>query len=276
MKEFLKNILKSVGLYHPLQGWYRHKLFKARSSRIYFDYEEYKGYGLVCNVCGSSYKKFAPDEPNKEDREALAKHNVIAGYGENVFCPNCMSKSRERLIIAIFGHIDLFGKKILYFSPERNVWKVIKNQTAPITVDLFPEFYTRVDSDIKKADATDLKYPDESFDMVIGNHIMEHIPDDRKAMREIYRVLKPGGQAVLQIPFSTTLENTIEEPSINDPKRQSKLFGQRDHVRIYQLNDYLSRLREVGFTVHYIPHEELKEFHKHAIQKGEGFIEIRK
>jgi SAM-dependent methyltransferase len=276
MKEFLKSILKAVGCYYPLQGYYRRKLFKIKSKKIYREYKQYKGEGFVCNICGTSYRKFAPDYPKEQNKAAIEKYKMIAGYGENVFCPSCMSRARERLVVAMLAEVDLFGKKVLHFSPEKNVLAWIQHQTQPVTVDLFPEFYEYLDKNIQKADATQLSFADDSFDLVIGNHIMEHIPDDRKAMKEIYRVLKPGGQAILQVPFSTDITTTIEEPGINDPKRQSALFGQQDHVRIYQLEDYLDRLRKTGFKVDYLPYELLSHLHINAIQPGEGFIMIRK
>lgn len=121
-----------------------------------------------------------------------------------------------------------------------------------------------------------LSYADNSFDVVIGNHIMEHIPKDIKAMAEIYRVLKSGGRAILQVPYSTILTGTIEEPGINNPQKQSALFGQKDHVRIYQLQNYLDRLQSCGFTVALIEYRDLTAFYKNAIQVNESFISILK
>lgn len=139
-----------------------------------------------------------------------------------------------------------------------------------------PGFYSAVDKDTQYADLTKLPFGDQYFDMVIGNHIMEHVPDDRKAMKEIYRILQPGGSAILQIPFSNTGSSTIEEPGMTDPKQQSALFGQKDHVRIYSLKDYLERLREAGFSVEYLSDESLSTLHQYATQPGEGFIRLRR
>lgn len=139
-----------------------------------------------------------------------------------------------------------------------------------------PGFYQNIDPHIQFADATRLPFSENAFELVIGNHIMEHIPNDRLAMREIYRVLQPGGTAVLQVPFSETIPHTLEEPGIRDPKRQSALFGQKDHVRIYSLNDYLQRLQEAGFRVQYLPYDSMAEYYQYAIQSQEGFIMITK
>ena len=96
--------------------------------------------------------------------------------------------------------------------------------------------------------------------MVIANHIMEHVPDDRKAISEIYRILKTGGVAILQVPFSISNSDTIEDPFIKDSKKQSELFGQKDHVRIYNLGNYINRLKKAGFSVQYFSYESMPEF----------------
>jgi len=95
-------------------------------------------------------------------------------------------------------------------------------------------------------DVTNIQYPDESFDVIYCSHVLEHIPDDRKAMREFYRVLKKDGWAILLVPI--TVERTFEDPSVVDPVERIRLFGQVDHVRCYG-RDYVNRLKEAGFEV---------------------------
>ncbi len=112
--------------------------------------------------------------------------------------------------------------------------------------------------------------------MVIANHILEHIPEDTTAMKEIFRVLKPGGIAVLQVPYSSINRVTIETPGMNDPYLQSKLYGQKDHVRIYNLQNYIDRLRSAGFNVHETTYAELSHLYKNAIQENESFLNITK
>jgi SAM-dependent methyltransferase len=97
-------------------------------------------------------------------------------------------------------------------------------------------------------DITDIHYPDESFDAIVCNHVLEHVVDDRTALREMYRVLKPGGWALLQSPVDSTREETFEDPEITDSRERERLFGQYDHVRIYG-RDYSTRLTEVGFEL---------------------------
>jgi SAM-dependent methyltransferase len=94
-------------------------------------------------------------------------------------------------------------------------------------------------------DITNIQYPDHSFDVVYCSHVMEHVPEDRKAMREFFRFLKPNGWAVLMVPIEAAV--TFEDPSITDPAERERVFGQNDHVRIYGL-DFVERLREAGFV----------------------------
>ena len=99
-----------------------------------------------------------------------------------------------------------------------------------------------------KVAATDIGFPDEDFDVVICSHVLEHIREDRKAMKEIFRVLRPGGFAVLQVPLALDLEETQEDPSIVDEKERFEAYGQKDHLRMYGM-DYPQRLEGVGFRV---------------------------
>ena len=272
-----KNILHSLGIYHPLQSHYRNVVFYLKRLFYRISFASYKGHGFTCNVCQQQYFRFVDDRPASENKNALLSNHVIAGYGKNIICPNCLSNARERLVIAMLQHhVNIDNKKILHLSPEKNVYQYLKSKSNVITADLVPGFYKNIDKHIRQEDVTALSFADQSFDVVIANHVLEHIPDDLKAMSEIYRVLKKGGVAILQVPYSETISETIEEPLIYNPKKQSNLFGQKDHVRIYQLNDYISRLGQSGFIVSKINYKELSAFHQHAIQLDETFLEIKK
>jgi SAM-dependent methyltransferase len=276
IKKILIRILKALGIYHPLQSRYRRILLQTQNKKLRRSYAGYRGSGFTCNFCGSSFSKFAPRYPKPQDRPALDRNKVIAGYGENVYCPECMSTSRERLILAMLTSMNIRGKKVLHLAPEEKIYRIVKSNCLVTTADIMPGFYSTTDKHIKYADVTMLPFADHCFDIVIANHVLEHIPDDRKAMKEIYRVLNQEGMAILQVPFSEVNLFTIEDQHINDPKKQSALFGQEDHVRIYSLQDYLKRLAGSGFTVDYTPFESLGDFYKYAIQPGEGFIRLRK
>ena len=276
MKETFKNILKRLSFYHPLQSFYREAVFYFQLKRNRKKYLQFKGSGFTCNVCNASYQKFVPDYPSEENRQAIEKNQVVAGYGENIFCPNCMSTARERLVIGKLSELELKGKNILHLSPEKNIYHFIKNKATVTTADLLPGFYKTIDGLVQKQDATHFSFNNDRFDMVIANHILEHIPDDRKALSEIFRVLKPNGKAILQVPYSEMLEKTIEDPLIKDTARQSYLYGQKDHVRIYAFHDYLQRLEQAGFEIEVISFGELKEYYINAVQQSECFINIIK
>jgi SAM-dependent methyltransferase len=95
-------------------------------------------------------------------------------------------------------------------------------------------------------DITNIQYPNGTFDVILCSHVLEHVPDDRKALSELFRVLRPGGWAILQVPIVAAA--TFEDPSVTDPEEREKLFGQHDHVRNYGL-DYRDRLADAGFSV---------------------------
>ena len=172
------------------------------------------------------------------------------GYGtprENVLSPSTLSLERHRLLwLYLKNETDFFTKKrkVLHFAPEQAFYKrfrKLKNLDYT-TTDLNSPL-----ADIK-ADICDLPFEDDAYDFILCNHVLEHISDDTKAMQELYRVLKPNGIAILQIPQDLKRENTFEDDSITDPKERAKIFGQYDHVRVYG-RDYFEKLRKIGFKV---------------------------
>jgi SAM-dependent methyltransferase len=137
-------------------------------------------------------------------------------------------------------------KKMLHVAPEPELSRLIQkaDYINYLSADLFaPELMVKV---MVKMDVTDIQYPDNTFDVIYCSHVLEHIPDDRKAMREFCRVLKAGGWAILQVPI--TANATFEDPTVISPKERERLFGQNDHVRRYG-PDYKDRLMEAGFSV---------------------------
>ena len=166
---------------------------------------------------------------------------------ENVLSPSTLSLERHRLLwLYLKNETDFFTipKKVLHFAPEQAFYKRFRKQKNLdyITTDLHSPL-----ADVK-ADICNLPFKDNEFDVILCNHVLEHIPDDTKAMQELYRVLKKGGMAILQIPQDLNREKTFEDNSITDKKERAKIFGQYDHVRIYG-RDYFDKLRSIGFTV---------------------------
>jgi SAM-dependent methyltransferase len=165
----------------------------------------------------------------------------------NARCPRCQSLERHRLLwLYIQQRTDLLTAKlsVLHFAPEyffQRKFSALPNLRY-VAADLNPTM------GMVRMDVTEIPCADASFDVVLCNHVLEHIPDDRRAMREILRILKPGGWAILQTPFEPERENTYEDPSIVSPDERKRAFGQEDHVRVYG-RDYQGRLEESGFLV---------------------------
>lgn len=134
--------------------------------------------------------------------------------------------------------------RLLHVAPEKNLQKVLKafSKIKYISGDLNPLVADR------KIDITNINFENDYFDFIICNHVLEHIVDDQKAMRELFRVLKPEGFAILQVPISKKAKETFEDFSITSPEERKIYFGQKDHVRIYG-KDYKERLESVGFKV---------------------------
>lgn len=193
----------------------------------------YKGKQFIDPIDGKSYRKFLPYGYGKQRQNALS--------------PGTLSLERHRQMwLYLQKETDFFTKKykVLHMAPEQSFFKRFKKlkNLDYMTADLFSPIV-----DVK-ADILALPFENETFDIVFCNHVLEHIKDDHKAMSELFRVLKPGGWGILQVPLKQSLEKTYEDFSITDPKEKQKYFGQYDHVRWYGL-DYFSRLEAVGFKV---------------------------
>ncbi len=192
----------------------------------------YRGNRYTDPINGKSYRRFLP-----------------YGYAQirkNVLSPGTLSLERHRLMWLYLQQTDFFTKpyKVLHIAPEQAFYKRLKKQKNLnyITTDLQSPL-----ADIK-ADITDLPFSDNEFDIIFCNHVLEHIPDDHKAMQELYRIMKPGGWGIFQIPIDMNRAVTFQDDSITDPKERTRIFGQYDHVRIYG-RDYFDKLAAVGFKV---------------------------
>jgi SAM-dependent methyltransferase len=133
-------------------------------------------------------------------------------------------------------------QRVLHFAPERGLERRLARQPHLdyLSGDLEPG------AAMATLDITRLDLPDESFDCVLCYHVLEHVSDDLAAMRELHRVMRPGGWGVVQVP--TYGETTVEDPTVTDPAERRERFGQEDHVRLYG-RDFLDRLRSAGFEV---------------------------
>lgn len=185
----------------------------------------------ICPICGCSSPRFRPfGRIPREDAQ----------------CVHCGSLERDRLAwLFIRTRTNLFSpvpKTMLHVAPESCLAERFQAHLGDgyLSADLCD------DRAMVRMDVTDIHYPDESFDVVYCSHVLEHVDDDRRAIRELYRVLRPGGWAILLVPV--TGEETFEDPEITDPRDRLEAFGQEDHVRRYG-PDVVDRFREAGFTV---------------------------
>lgn len=202
------------------------------------------------------------------------------GYGKqrpNVLSPSTLSLERHRLFwLYLKNETDFFSKqyKVLHFAPEQcflKRFRQLKNIDYTTTDLLSPI------ADVK-ADICNLPFEDDTYDVIFCNHVLEHIPDDTKAMQELYRVMKPGGFGIFQIPQDLGQKTTFEDDSITDKAERAKIFGQYDHVRIYG-RDYFDKLRSIGFEVKEIDYTATlsdSEIDKYRLAKGEIIPVVRK
>lgn len=187
----------------------------------------------VCIVCNSDVDTF---NPGVFPSELFEKHHIIGGgYRENCICPNCNSMDRERWLFYILKNktdiMNLNGK-VLHFVPEPSVEKLLKTNN---NID-----YYSGDIEIGRTmyvtDITNIQYADKTFDYIICNHVFEHIPNIKKAIKEIKRVLKNDGKLVFSFPICLD-EKTFEDKNITSTEDRIKYYGQEDHVRLYG-NDF--------------------------------------
>jgi SAM-dependent methyltransferase len=203
-----------------------------------------------CPICGNEFWIFLPGPFGKR---------------KNASCPFCGSLERHRSLYLFFKeNTNLYNRnefsdtiKILHFAPEPCLYEYFNN--VPNS-DYFPvDFDSSVQGIRDVIDIQNIKYEDNTFDIIICNHIMEHIPDDHAAMREVKRVLKPTGIAIINAPVYYSLDFTLENPEYNTPELRTEYYGQFDHIRKYG-KDYVIRLQDAGFIVCIIePNKDLNE-----------------
>ena len=214
----------------------------------------YSGRRFVDPVDGRGYRKFLP----------YGYHQVRP----NALCPGTLSLERHRLLWLYLQRQTNFltqPLKVLHIAPEQAFYQKFRSFSHwnYTTTDLHSPL-----ADIK-ADITALPFENDRFDLIFCNHVLEHIPNDKQALSEIYRVLKKGGTAILQVPLEETRSQSFEDNSITDPKERARVFGQYDHVRIYG-QDYYQRIAAAGFksqAVDMISQLSPQEIQQYALQK---------
>lgn len=230
----LKNALKSM---LPDNMVFRHEL-KLRSLL----YQFYRGSNFHCNICGKDLRRFVrlPD-------------------GDRL-CPYCGSLARDRRLWRLLLQANLGGGlRILDFSPSRCLSRQLKlnDDIKYMSSDYAGEFPSDQHYDI-----TNIALPDCSFDLILCYHVLEHVENDRMAMKELFRVLDSGGTCIIQTPFREG--GIYENALLRTPEERALHFGQSDHLRIYSVNGLKERLEASGFQV------EVREFHNHTANR-DGF-----
>ncbi len=207
-------------------------------------------------IDGKSYRRFLP--------------YGYAKVRENVLAPGTLSLERHRLFWLYLKNETTFFSaplRVLHFAPEQAFVQKFKKQKnlTYTTTDLNSPI-----ADVK-ADICDLPFKDNSFDFIICNHVLEHIPDDTKAMQELYRVLAPSGTAIVQVPYDAKREITFEDNTITDQSERTRIFGQYDHLRVYGM-DYFKKLSSIGFEVNaldYTSSMTSDDIERYRLCKGE-------
>ncbi len=215
----------------------------------------YIGRAKECPVCGCRRRKFLP-----------------YGYGntrEDALCPSCLALERHRLLWLYLSRetdLELQRPKMLHIAPEVSLMRKFKKIYKEL-----PDNYLTADLESPLAalhfDVQEIPLEDNYADVIICNHLLEHVEDDRRAMHELYRVMKQGGWGILLSPVEYDRTTTFEDDSITDPKARAEIFGQYDHRRIYGI-DYAERVRQAGFEVtevHYYDSLEQSECEKFAL-----------
>lgn len=215
LKKILKTILPSRLLFK----------FEPMIRKIIFQF--YHGSKHHCNICNSNIRSF-----------------ILIKNGDKL-CPHCGSLARNRRIWThLSSMITNQDTKVLDFSPSRSLYRKMKSilKNNYHSSDLSGDFISDYQFDI-----TNIKMDDNYYDLVICYHVLEHVPNDLQAMKELFRVIKQGGLCIIQTPFKSG--HTYEDSSIVSDEDRSIHFGQSDHVRIYSVNDLESRLTNCGFSV---------------------------
>jgi SAM-dependent methyltransferase len=204
----------------------RTRAFALRRLRLLI----YRGDRVECPCCGGRFSRFMPGLSHRATR----------------VCPRCGAQERHRALwLWMRERTDLFVREIsiLHWAPEYALQRSLSQlpNAAYVSADLEGH------EAMQHMDITDVPFKDDAFDLIVCVHVLEHVPDDRRAMREMVRVLRPGGMALLLVPI--VLEQpTLEDPAIDTPEERKRHYWQADHVRLYG-GDFRDRLAEEGFSV---------------------------
>lgn len=258
-----------------------YRLFIKRPFKKMNDFLNKKGNKRKCYVCQNTFNHFTKYKNGSSDiPEFLKQLKMVGSDVDNFGCIYCGAHDRERHLFMFFDKLLLWDNikksKILHFAPEKNL-------STKITA-LNPYEYTKADlnpkdESIKNIDATKIPYSNDTFDLIICNHVLEHIPDYLVAIREIYRILKPNGIAILQTPYSKLLSRNFEDDNINTDEQRLFFYGQKDHFRIFSEKHFFNDLEKTGFILRVAKNSDFFDArisYYYGINKNEDLIKVTK
>ena len=216
-----------------------------------------------CYICGKTFFRFSKYRAVSSSTLWRKNLDSIGSDTNNFGCPLCFCTDRERHFFAYFDKLNLWPKedtRILHFAPERHLSKRFEsnNLLEYIKADLVPERYINMGiKNVKNLNLMEISFAENYFDVVICNHVLEHVPNMQKSLIEVHRVLKTGGFAILQTPLSKLLHKHFEDYGIATDGQRCFFYGENDHVRIVSEKQFLKDLESVGFKLALVRHEEL-------------------
>lgn len=237
----------------------------ANEIRMAFLRIKFAGNKVFCPCCKSTFREFAPFSIWKKP---------------NAWCVKCGSLERHRMMwMYLENKTDIYQKpvKVLHVAPEKFFFDRFKKEKNIdyYPADILPHLYQK---GTKLLDLLQPNVPPDTFDVIIANHVFSYIHDDKKAMKNVYDLMKPGGWGILQVAIDVTKAVTHEDLTITDPKEREKVFGLNDHVRYYGL-DYVDKLKDAGFTViedDYSAEFSEEDIFKYGFWKGDKFFLVKK
>jgi SAM-dependent methyltransferase len=234
-----------------------------------------------CYVCKKTFHHFGKFRTGSKGINDYFKNLQVVGSDvDNFMCHFCGSNDRTRHLFMFFNKLNIWekfkGACIVHIAPEKTISDKIKS--------LLPAKYIMGDllntnDEHQRLDVTDMPFEDESMDILICNHVLEHVPDYKKAMREIYRVLRVGGFAILQTPYSRLLTKNFEEENINNDALRLFFYAQEDHVRLFGEQHFFQDLQQAGFELKIAKHSDFfseQETVYYGVNKAEDLIMVVK
>lgn len=231
-----------------------------------------------CYICGEQFEHFYKYRINSDTNTIVNYFQPVGSDVENFGCYYCNCNDRERHLFMYFDRLGLWNNitnsTILHFAPEAPLIKKIEslNPKEYIKCDLLPK------EDWQKVDITNINFPENHFDIIICNHVLEHVPDHIKALQEMSHVLKNGGWAILQTPYSELLYNHFEDSNINTDARRLIFYGQEDHVRVLSKRQFFDELSSI-FNLKIVENKTLisdEECFRYGVNKKEDLIMVDK